>query len=90
MKQIVYANIFSSVYICQGAAVSQSQTHQGKEKTLELFITPSSPAILYEWYPVEYLQVFCDLVNNFIVERRKAAFQSDRESFITCTVWKMI
>lgn len=52
MKQIVFANIFSSVYIFLVVAVSQSQTHQGKEKTLQLFITPSSPAILYEWYPV--------------------------------------
>lgn len=34
MKQLIYANIFSSVYICQVAAVSQSHTHQGKEKTL--------------------------------------------------------
>lgn len=52
MKQIIYANIFSSVYIFLAAAASQSQTHQGKEKTLQLFITAFSPAILYEWYPV--------------------------------------
>lgn len=89
MKQIIYANIFSSVFVCQLVTVSQSQAHPRQRKD-SVIIYDSSFTCHSAWMvPCEYLQMFCDLVNYFIVGCRKAAFQSDRESFTTCIVWQM-